>query len=72
LAEQAVVNELLGVLKRLNAFQWDFEVLAGGLIEMAEKAKVPEGEEALFKTGETFLKGRKSGVAQKPDVVAGY
>lgn len=61
LAEQAVATELLGILKGLNALQWDFKVLVGGLVEMVEKAKGLEGREALHQAGASFLKGKRLG-----------
>jgi len=55
LAEQALTQDLLGVLKALGAFQWDFEVLVGVLVQAFDKGLASESKEALYQAGKTFL-----------------
>ncbi|MBP6104190.1 MAG: hypothetical protein KA508_03940 [Gammaproteobacteria bacterium] len=60
LAEQAVAQDLVTVLKALGAFQWDFELVVGVLVQAFEKGLASESKEALSQAGKTFLKKNRS------------
>jgi hypothetical protein len=65
LAEQSVAQDLVKVLKVLGAFQWDFELVVGVLVEAFDKGLGSESKEVLSEAGKTFLKKHRGLLAQK-------
>jgi hypothetical protein len=70
LAEQALTQDLLGVLKALGAFQWDFEVLVGVLVQAFDKGLASESKEALYQAGKTFLAKHRASLGRAKAAVA--
>ena len=63
--EKEVAEDLLLVLKRLGAFQWDFEVLVGALVQTIEQLQVkPASKEALHIAGRDFLSKNRSALSR--------
>ena len=69
LAEQAVAQDLVTVLKALGAFQGDFELVVGVLVQAFEKGLASESKEALSQTGKTFLKKHRTVLGRTRAVV---
>lgn len=70
LAEQAVAQDLVTVLKALGAFQWDFDLVVGVLVEAFNKGLGSESKEALSQAGKTFLKKHRAILGRTRAVVA--
>jgi len=69
IAEQGVTQDLLGVLKALGAFQWDFEVLVGLLVGALQNGLAAQSKEALHQAGKTFLAKHRSSLSRTRTVV---
>lgn len=62
--EHVLVNEFIKVMKAYNAFQIDFDVIAGGIIEVIDIVKInPTKTEDWRLAGQKF---RKSNIKDKP------